>query len=141
MSRMTWPTRPGSRTCRGGCPTLRKFKVSSDSRRKWSWRTLFAPWSSTSGSARKRQNRPVYLMGISNMQFRIALACAAMLLGVAATSSAQAVSLQFNDGRVSLNAQNAPVRAILFEWARLGGTRIVNGERLGGAPVTLELTD
>ena len=75
------------------------------------------------------------------MQFRIALACAAMLLGVAATSSAQAVSLQFNDGRVSLNAQNAPVRAILFEWARLGGTRIVNGERLGGAPVTLELTD
>ena len=75
------------------------------------------------------------------MQFRTALACAAMLLGVAATSSAQAVSLQFNDGRVSLNAQNAPVRAILLEWARLGGTRIVNGERLGGAPVTLELTD
>ena len=89
----------------------------------------------------KRQNRPVYLLGISNMQFRTALACAAMLLGVAATSSAQAVSLQFNDGRVSLNAQNAPVRAILLEWARLGGTRIVNGERLGGAPVTLELTD
>lgn len=75
------------------------------------------------------------------MQFRTALACAAMLLGVAVTSSAQAVSLQFNDGRVSLNAQNAPVNQILVEWARLGGTRIVNGERVGGAPVTLELTD
>ena len=75
------------------------------------------------------------------MHYRTALACAAMLLGVAATSSAQAVSLQFNEGRVTLNAQNAPIRTILFEWARLGGTRIVNGERLGGAPVTLELTD
>ena len=84
---------------------------------------------------------PVYLMGITNMKLRTALACAAMLLGVAATSSAQAVSLQFNNGRVTLNAQNAPIRTILFEWARLGGTRIVNGERLGGAPVTLELTD
>lgn len=64
-----------------------------------------------------------------------------MLLGVAATSSAQAVSLQFNEGRVTLNAQNAPIRTILVEWARLGGTRIVNGDRVGGAPVTLELTD
>lgn len=84
---------------------------------------------------------PVYLMGITNMRFRIAFACAAMLLGVAVTSSAQAVSLQFNNGRVTLNAQNAPIRTILLEWARLGGTRIVNGERIGGAPVTIELTD
>lgn len=75
------------------------------------------------------------------MQFHTAFACAAMLLGVAATSSAQAVSLQFNDGRVTLSAQNAPIRTILVEWARLGGTRIVNGDRLGGPPVTLELTD
>jgi hypothetical protein len=80
-------------------------------------------------------------LGISNMQFRTAFALAAMLLGIAATSSAQAVSLQFNNGRVTLNAQNAPVRTILVEWARLGGTRIVNGDRVGGAPVTLELTD
>src|SRR5688572_32931788 len=80
-------------------------------------------------------------MGITNMQFRTALVCAAMLLGVASTSSGQAVSLQFNNGRVTLNAQNAPIRTILTEWARLGGTRIVNGDRIGGAPVTLELND
>jgi hypothetical protein len=80
-------------------------------------------------------------MGIITMHVRTALVCAAMLLGVAGTSSAQTVSLQFNNGRVTLNAQNAPIRTILVEWARLGGTRIVNGERLGGAPVTLELTD
>jgi hypothetical protein len=64
-----------------------------------------------------------------------------MILGVAGTSSAQTVSLQFNNGRVTLNAQNAPIRSILVEWARLGGTRIVNGDRVGGAPVTLELDD
>lgn len=75
------------------------------------------------------------------MQLRTAIVCAAMLLGVAASSSAQAVSLQFDNGRVTLNAQNAPIRTILVEWARLGGTRIVNGDRVGGAPVTLELTD
>ena len=75
------------------------------------------------------------------MRFNTLIVGAALLLGGAASASAQAVSLQFNNGRVTLNAQNAPIRTILTEWARLGGTRIVNGDRLGGAPVTLELTD
>ena len=52
----------------------------------------------------------------------------------------QPVSLQFQGGLVTLRAQNAPVRAILAEWARLGGATIVNGERVVGPPVTLELT-
>jgi len=75
------------------------------------------------------------------MRFQIAIACAVALLGCAVSSSAQSVSLQFNNGRVTLNAQNAPIRTILTEWGRLGGTRIVNGDRVGGGPVTLELTD
>jgi Wiskott-Aldrich syndrome protein len=33
------------------------------------------------------------------------------------------------------------VREILAEWARVGQTRIVNGEKLAGGPVTLELND
>ena len=74
------------------------------------------------------------------MRLKIAIVCLAMLLGSAASSSAQAVSLQFDNGLVTLNAQNAPIRTILAEWSRLGGTRFVNGERVGGAPVTLELT-
>ena len=41
---------------------------------------------------------------------------------------------------MTLSAQNAPVRAILAEWARLGGATIVNGDRVVGPPVTLELT-
>jgi hypothetical protein len=63
----------------------------------------------------------------------------ALLLGSALPASAQAVRLEFLDGRVNLSAQNAPVRTILAEWARLGGTTIVNGERVPGAPVTIEL--
>ena len=75
------------------------------------------------------------------MNFRTAISCAVILLGCAASSAAQTVSLQFNNGNVTVNVQNASLRTILTEWARLGGTRIVNHERLGGAPVTLELTN
>ena len=57
----------------------------------------------------------------------------------AAPASAQEVKIQFDNGKVTLVAQNAPVRAILAEWARLGGSTIVNGDRVIGAPVTLEL--
>jgi hypothetical protein len=52
----------------------------------------------------------------------------------------QPVQLRFQDGRVTLRAQNAPIRTILVEWARLGGTTIVNGDYLPGPPLTLELT-
>jgi hypothetical protein len=52
----------------------------------------------------------------------------------------QPVQLQFQEGRVTLRAQNAPVRAILAEWARLGGATIVNGDRVTGPPLTLELS-
>ena len=45
------------------------------------------------------------------------------------------------NGRVTLVAQDVTVREILAEWARVGQTPIVNGEKLTGTPVTLELTD
>jgi hypothetical protein len=77
------------------------------------------------------------------MQVRVYAAVAAVLAVLCVTPSPvhaqQAVRLEFKDGRVSLNAQNAPIRAILAEWARLGGATIVNGDRVAGAPVTLEL--
>jgi hypothetical protein len=73
------------------------------------------------------------------MSFR-AIAAAVLLLAVCAAPARaqQSIKLEFKDGRVSLNAQNAPLRAILAEWARLGGATIVNGDRVVGAPVTLE---
>jgi len=73
------------------------------------------------------------------MPFR-ALAVAALLLLAAAAPAQQGVQLRFQDGRVTLRAQNAPVRTILAEWARLGGATIVNADRVVGPPVTLELT-
>lgn len=49
------------------------------------------------------------------------------------------LSLSFDDGRVSIAATDQPLRRILTEWARLGGTRIVGLEKLGGTLVTIEL--
>ena len=74
------------------------------------------------------------------MVFR-ALTVTAILLGwTCAAQAQQSVRLEFNDGRVTLSARDAPLRAILAEWARLGGATVVNGDRVVGQPVTLELT-
>ena len=58
----------------------------------------------------------------------------------AAPASAE-VQLSIANGRVTLIATNATVREILAEWSRIGQTRVVNGEKVPGAPVTLELRD
>jgi hypothetical protein len=73
------------------------------------------------------------------MTMRTFTLLALLLLAHATTASAQAVKLEFVNGRVNLSTQNAPIRAILAEWTRLGGTKIVNGERVTGTPMTLEL--
>ena len=49
------------------------------------------------------------------------------------------VRLSFRDGRVSLVARDATVGQILAEWAKIGQTKIVNVERIPGAPLTIEL--
>jgi hypothetical protein len=64
-----------------------------------------------------------------------------VLLCSAAPAPAQTVSLEFQNGRVRLVAENASVGQILTEWSRLGGTKIVNGERIPGVPLTLQLED
>jgi hypothetical protein len=72
-------------------------------------------------------------------RFRAALAFALALGAVPA--SADELSLTISNGLVTLVADNVTVRQILAEWARVGQTRIVNGERVPGAQVTLRLTD
>jgi hypothetical protein len=54
-------------------------------------------------------------------------------------ADAQNMKLQIQDGRVTLEAHNVPVRQILAEWARVGGAKIINGEKVVGAPLTLQL--
>ena len=65
---------------------------------------------------------------------------AAALIGLSAASvSAQSISLTLRDGRVTLITQNATPAAILAEWARQGQVRVVDGERVPGAPLTIRL--
>ena len=63
----------------------------------------------------------------------------AVLAIVPARADAQHLQLQMQNGLVTLDAQNVTIRQILAEWARVGGARIVNGEKVMGAPVTLQL--
>ena len=72
---------------------------------------------------------------------RTIVAALGVLLCTAGLASAQSLSLEFHDGRVRLKAENVPVSRILAEWTRLGGTKIVNGERVPGAPLTIQLVD
>ena len=69
------------------------------------------------------------------------LAVVALRGAGASSAAAQGVTLEFQDGKVRLNAQNASISQILSEWSRRGRTTIVNGERVPGPPVTLELQD
>jgi hypothetical protein len=73
------------------------------------------------------------------MYFRISAAVVLFTVLAGPASAQQTVKLQFNAGQVTLSAQNAPVRAILAEWAKLGGATIVNADRVAGPPLTLEL--
>ena len=62
------------------------------------------------------------------------------LVTVATVAAAQTpLTLQVSNGRVTLRAQNVPVRAILAEWSKAGDVKIINGEAVAGAPLTLDL--
>jgi hypothetical protein len=63
------------------------------------------------------------------------------LLAFAVPASAGDLKLTIANGRVTLMARDVTVRQILDEWSRIGQTRIVNGEKLAGPPITLELVD
>ena len=71
---------------------------------------------------------------------RLIVSLAGFLVLVAAAAAQAPLSLQIHDGQVTINAQNVPLRTILTEWARVGGTNVVGAERVTGAPVTVELT-
>ena len=66
-----------------------------------------------------------------------------LILVLAAPSLAAAgeVRLSIQDGRVALVARDATLREILVEWERVGGTRIVNRDRVPGTRLTLEFAN
>jgi hypothetical protein len=63
-----------------------------------------------------------------------------VVIGAAAASAAApGIQLSISDGRVWLGAEGATPGQILAEWARVGSTRVVNGEGVAGGPMTLEM--
>lgn len=68
--------------------------------------------------------------------FSAALVASACITG---SPAAAQVSLTIDDGYVTLSAKEATVRQILAEWARVGKTKVVNGDRIAGTPLTLQL--
>jgi hypothetical protein len=66
---------------------------------------------------------------------------ASFAAAVAAPASAGELKVSMQDGRVTIIADNVPLRQILQEWARVGQTTIVNVEKLPGASVTLQIVN
>jgi len=65
----------------------------------------------------------------------------AMSLALAVPAAAQQLTLTFNNGLVTVDAAAVPVRTLLAEWAKKGGTKVVGAERVTGAPLTVKLID
>lgn len=65
----------------------------------------------------------------------------ALSLVVAGSAQAQQLKIAFNQGHVSLDATSVPVRTILTEWGKQGGTMVTGADRIAGAPITLKLVD
>ena len=70
---------------------------------------------------------------------RAVLCVSLLVVLLAGPASAAELRLEIGDGYVTLVATDTPLRQILAEWARVGGTRIVNAERIAGPPVTIQL--
>jgi hypothetical protein len=67
----------------------------------------------------------------------ILVACVASASGVFAGE----LKLSIANGRATLIATDVPVRQILAEWSRIGETKIVNGEKVMGPNLTVQLVD
>ena len=72
---------------------------------------------------------------------RNTLLTVALAFAFAAPAAAQQLTVAFNDGLVTIDATSVPVRTILNEWAKKGGTKVVGVERVTGAPLTVKLVD
>ena len=60
---------------------------------------------------------------------------------MASPAAALQLKIAVHDCLVTIDATSVPVRSILNEWARQGGTKVLGAERVTGAPLTLKLVD
>ena len=62
------------------------------------------------------------------------------LLAMPAAASAGELKLTIQNGLVTIVADEVPLSAIMAEWARVGRTQIVNGDKVS-TPVSLQIVD
>jgi hypothetical protein len=72
---------------------------------------------------------------------RTLLTVALAILIAAPARAQQPLKLSFQNGRVTVDATSVPVRTILSEWGKIGGTKVVGAERITGAPLTVKLVN
>ena len=70
-----------------------------------------------------------------------AVVLAGLFMASASAVAAGDLKLSLANGRATIVADEVPLRQILAEWARVGKTTIVNGDKLIGPAVTLQLVD
>ena len=75
------------------------------------------------------------------MKTQLISAAAVLLLASPSVAGAGELKLTLNSGRATLIASDVTLRQILDEWARIGKTTIVNGDKLAGVNLTLQLVD
>lgn len=63
----------------------------------------------------------------------------AAMWAVPSEAGAQAVSLSFDQGLVTLSARGVPLREVLDKWAQVGRTTIINSDQIQPLAVTLDL--
>jgi hypothetical protein len=66
---------------------------------------------------------------------------AALAVGLSRPVFAGELKLSMQEGRVTVIADNVPLRQILQEWSRIGQARIVNADKLNGPNVTIQLVN
>ena len=121
---------------------LRQGRVASDPARQcWLdgplWRTV--PVVRRSFKRRRKASGYRFLCYRFTSMSRAALCVSLLGVLLAGPASAAELRLEMSGGFVTLVATDTPLRQILAEWARVGGTRIVNAERIAGPPVTIQL--
>ena len=72
---------------------------------------------------------------------RLAAAAAVLAAALAGPVAADDLEFSFRAGRVTVVAADAPLAAILDEWARLGDTRFVAADGLPARAVSVRLVD
>jgi hypothetical protein len=66
---------------------------------------------------------------------------ASVACSLPAAASAGDLKMSMQNGRVTILADNVPLRQILVEWARIGQSKILNIDKVSGPAVTLQLVD